>query len=155
MCRLIVNCQLNKVVDFIAEYGYLGLFLGSMLAATLIPMSSDVQLVALLATGADPVLAVAAAATGNWCGGMLGYGMGRLGKLSWLKMNEEKVQRQQVKIERWGAWLAFFTWLPLIGDVMAVALGFYRIDIWKTAIFMLLGKSARYVLWAAIYGWVF
>ncbi len=140
-------------MDWIAEYGYVGLFFGSMLAATLIPLSSDVQLVALLATGADPFLAVGAAALGNWMGGMLGYGMGRLGKLKWLRMSEAKIERQQARIERWGAWLAFFTWVPLIGDVMSVGLGFYRVDIRKVAPFMLFGKTARYVMWALLYYW--
>jgi membrane protein YqaA with SNARE-associated domain len=139
------------MIEFLSEYGYIGLFLGSMLAATLIPMSSDVQLVALLATGADPVTAVSAAAVGNWLGGMLGYGMGRLGKLSWLRMSEAKIERQRANIERWGAWLAFFTWLPLVGDVMAVGLGFYRIDLPRVAVFMLVGKTARYVAWAILY----
>ncbi len=142
------------MIEFLAEYGYIGLFLGSMLAATLIPMSSDVQLVALLTTGADPVVAVAAAALGNWVGGMLGYGLGRLGKLSWLKMSEAKVEKQRARIERWGAWLAFFTWLPLVGDVMSVGLGFYRIDLPRVAVFMLLGKSVRYILWTILYYWV-
>jgi membrane protein YqaA with SNARE-associated domain len=142
------------MIEFLSEYGYIGLFLGSMIAATLIPMSSDVQLVALLATGAEPVTAVAAAALGNWLGGMLGYGMGHLGKLSWLRMSEAKIERQRARIERWGAWLAFFTWLPLVGDVMAVGLGFYRIDLPRVAVFMLVGKTARYVVWAILYYWV-
>lgn len=142
------------MIEFLAEYGYIGLFFGAMLAATLIPMSSDVQLVALLTTGADPVWAVAAAAAGNWLGGMLGYGLGRLGKLSWLKMSEDKIEKQRARIERWGAWLAFFTWLPLLGDVMSVGLGFYRINLPRVAVFMFLGKSARYVIWAILYYWV-
>ncbi len=142
-------------MEFLVEYGYIGLFLGSMLAATLIPMSSDVLLVALLTTGAGPITAVAAAALGNWAGGMLSYGLGRLGKLSWLRMSEEKVEKQRARIEKWGAWLAFFTWLPLIGDVMAVGLGFYRIDLPRVAVFMLLGKSARYIMWAVLYYWAF
>lgn len=125
------------------------------MAATLIPMSSDVQLVALLTTGADPVVAVAAATAGNWLGGMLGYGMGRLGKLRWLRMSEEKIERQRARVERWGSWAAFFTWLPLVGDVMAVALGVYRVSWVRTAAFMLLGKGGRYILWAILYYWVF
>lgn len=143
------------MIEFLAEYGYIGLFFGAMLAATLVPMSSDVQLVALLSTGADPFAAVTAAALGNWLGGMSGYGLGRLGKLSWLRMSEAKVEKQRARIERWGPWLAFFTWLPLVGDVMAVGLGFYRIDVYKCAVFMLIGKSARYVMWAALYYLVF
>lgn len=143
------------MTEWLAEYGFIGLFFGAMLAATLIPLSSDVLMVALLATGAEPVAVVAAATAGNWAGGMLSYWLGYLGKWQWLErwfgITREKLERQRARIERWGALAASFTWLPLIGDVMAVGLGFYRIPVGRCAIFMLLGKAARYVVLAVLY----
>jgi membrane protein YqaA with SNARE-associated domain len=143
------------MIEWLAEYGFIGLFVGAMLAATLLPLSSDVLMVALLTTGAEPVAVVASATAGNFAGGMLSYGLGRLGKWRWLErwfgVTEAKMERQRGRIERWGALVAFFTWLPLIGDVMAVGLGFYRIPVVRCAVFMLLGKAARYVLWAVLY----
>ena len=46
------------MMDFLLDYGYIGLFIGAFLAATILPMSSDVLLVGLLAVGADPYLCV-------------------------------------------------------------------------------------------------
>ena len=141
-------------MEWLVEYGYIGLFFGSLLAATLIPMSSDVLLVALLATGADPYVAVAAASLGNWLGGLSSYGIGWLGKWKWIEklgVKREKLEKQRAKISKYGSLLAFFTWLPLIGDVMAVALGFYRVDFKKSALFMLMGKSLRFVTWGVLY----
>ena len=44
-----------------------------------------------------------------------------------------------------------FTWLPLIGDLLAVALGFYKIKPYASAIYMLIGRFARFLLWTWLY----
>ena len=144
-------------MEFLLEYGYIGLFLGAFLAATILPMSSDVLLVGLLAVGADPYIAVAVATAGNWLGGLTSYWLGRAGTWEWLekycKVKRATIEKHQHRVTRYGSLLAFFTWLPLIGDVMAIALGFYRVDWKKTALFMLIGKGARFVTWALLFHW--
>lgn len=143
------------MVDFLLEYGYIGLFIGSFLAATVIPFSSDVLLVGLLALGASPVEAVVVATLGNWLGGLSSYWLGYIGRWEWLEryfnVKEETLVRQQSRVERWGASLALLSWLPAIGDVFAIALGFYRLDAKWCAIYMLIGKGARFVMWAIFY----
>ena len=42
-------------------------------------------------------------------------------------------------------------WLPLIGDLLAVALGFYKIKPYASAIYMLIGRFARFLLWTWLY----
>ncbi len=142
-------------MEWLLEWGYVGLFIGSMLAATLLPLSSDVLLIGMLAAGANPVGTVVAASLGNWTGGMISYWMGRLGKWEWIqrwfRVQPQTLEKQRVRIERYGAELAFFSWLPGIGDVLAVGLGFYKVDVWKTGLFMLAGKSVRFVAWALVY----
>lgn len=49
--------------------------------------------------------------------------------------------------------LALLTWLPFIGDIFAIALGFYRVDFRKSALLMLIGKGARFVMWALLFLW--
>ena len=143
-------------MESLLEYGYLGLFIGAFLAATLIPLSSDILLVGLLAAGANPVAAVTVAALGNWLGGMTSYLIGRAGKWQWLekffRIKPDAIQKQSERVARYGSCLAFFTWLPVVGDVMAVALGFYRVNWFSVAVFMLAGKSLRFVVWALLYG---
>lgn len=145
-------------MEWLAEYGYIGLFFGAFLAATIIPFSSDVLLVGLLTTGANPITAVVAASLGNWLGGVASYGLGYLGKWKWIEkwfgVTEAKLEKQRGKIQRYGAGLAFFTWLPLIGDLMSIGLGFYRIDFKKTVVFMLIGKTARFVTLAIAYYYI-
>ena len=145
-------------MEWLAEYGYIGLFFGAFLAATIIPFSSDVLLVALLTTGANPVTAVVAATLGNWLGGLTSYGLGYLGKWQWIEkwfgVTQEKLERQRAKIQKYGSGLAFFSWLPFVGDLVAIGLGFYRIDFKKSALFMLIGKGARFVMWAVAYYYI-
>ena len=56
-------------MDWLLDLGYFGLFLGSFIAATVVPFSSDVQLIAMLAVGGNVWLCVGVATLGNWLGG--------------------------------------------------------------------------------------
>lgn len=149
---------MDGVVEFLLQWGYLGLFLGAFMAATIIPFSSDILLVGFLAIGAEPVPAVIVATLGNWLGGITSYWLGRLGKWEWLekyfKVKKETIEKYQQKVDKYGSFLAFFTWLPFIGDLMAIALGFFRVHATKAALFMLIGKCARFVMWAALFFWI-
>lgn len=137
-----------------AEWGYWGLFLGSLMAATIVPFSSDVLLLGVLGLGGDVVTTVIVASLGNWTGGMISYAMGWLGKWEWiekyLKVKKSTLIKQKVKIDKYGSLLAFLSWLPVVGDVFAIGLGFYRLNPYKVAIFMLIGKSFRFVMWAIL-----
>ena len=67
-----------------------------------------------------------------------------------MKVKHETLIKHKDKIDRFGAWLALLTWLPFVGDVFAIALGFYKVDFRKSALLMLIGKGARFVGWAAL-----
>ena len=132
------------------EYGYWGLFLAAFLAATIIPFSSDVLLSAMLLGDFEPWKLLVFASGGNWLGGMVSYGMGYLGKWEWiekyLKVKRQKVERFQDYANRYGSYFALITWLPIVGDPMAIALGFVKTPPLSTAFWMLVGKTLRYVV---------
>jgi len=142
-------------MEWLESLGYVGLFLGAMLAATIIPFSSDVLLIGVLAAGGDIVTSVVVASLGNWTGGMISYAMGYYAKWEWLekwfKVKKSTLEKQKARIDKYGAGLAFFSWLPGIGDVLAIGLGFYKVDVKKVALFMLIGKSARFICWGLLY----
>ncbi len=144
-------------MEWLIEWGYWGLFVGAFVAATIFPFSSDVMLVALLAAGGEPVVAIAVATLGNWLGGLTSYYVGWLGRWEWIErwlhIKREKLEAQSLRVQRYGALLALMTWVPIVGDVMAVALGFYRVKPIISAFYMLLGKWLRFVLWAVLYYW--
>ncbi|GHT50292.1 membrane protein [Bacteroidia bacterium] len=133
------------------ELGYLGLFIAAFVAATVVPFSSEVVFTALAFGGFDLWSCVLVATAGNWLGGMSCYYLGRLGRLDWITkytgVNKEKLDKVANKIQKYGDWLAFFSFLPAVGDVIAVAAGFFRCNVWIVCGAMLLGKFFRYVLW--------
>ncbi len=135
----------------LAELGLFGLFLASFLAATVVPFSSEVVFSAMVYSGLDAWTCVFVATLGNWLGGMTCYLLGRLGKMEWIEkyagVKKEKLDKFAAKSQKYGDWLPFFSFLPGIGDVIAVASGFFRGRWWIVAISMLLGKFVRYVIW--------
>ena len=143
------------MLDFLAEYGLLGLFVGSFLAATVVPFSADVLLVGMLVADVNSAVALLVVATlGNWIGGITSYGIGRAGKWEWIErlhVSRESLEKQKARIERFGAPIALLTWVPFIGDVFAVALGFYRVKFLPAIFWMLVGKGARFVCWYLIF----
>lgn len=142
-------------MEVFLEYGYVGLFIGALLAATVIPFSSDVLLVGMLLAGGNIIVTVIVATIGNWLGGLISYYMGYCGKWKWLekwfKIKRETLEKQKGKIDKYGVWLALGSWLPIIGDLFAVGLGFYRVNPIMCAIYMLIGKFIRFIGWAILY----
>lgn len=129
----------------------MGIFIASFLAATVLPFSSEVVLAGVLLSGADYWPCMTAAVTGNVLGGMTGYWLGKTGKIEWirkyLKMDITRLQKVQDWVEKRGAWVSLFTFLPAAGDFIAVALGFLRVNVWAVFIYMFIGKALRYFIW--------
>lgn len=143
------------MVEFLQGWGYIGLFVGAFLAATIIPFSSDILLIGILLAGGDPWISFLSATAGNWLGGLTSYGLGRIGKWEWIEkwfhVSEEKLLKQKSKIDKYGSWIALITWLPFVGDVFAIGLGFYKLNFAKCAVFMLIGKGARFAVWILLF----
>lgn len=139
-------------MEGLVEYGYIGLFLACFLAATVIPLSSELVFIGLLVAGANPILATIVATVGNTLGGMTGYLLGFLGKWEWLekyfRVKQEKLEKYSMLIKRFGSIMAFFAWLPFIGDFIPIVLGLLRASGYKVLLFMTLGKGFRYASWA-------
>lgn len=143
-------------MDF-AKLGLFGLFLGSFLAASIFPLSSDALYVAFLAVYDSSFTCFIVATLGNWLGGITTYYVGRLGRWKWIekwfKVKKETLEKQKASIDRYGVWLALLSWVPFIGDVLVVALGFYKASPGWTILFLLIGKAARFLVWSMIMGY--
>jgi membrane protein YqaA with SNARE-associated domain len=132
------------------ELGYLGLFIAGFLAATILPFSSEGLLAVALLNGLDPILCLIIITSGNWLGSITTYGIGYLGNVDWIKkyfkISREKIEKTKSYLNKYGTLLALFVWVPIIGDVFAFGLGYFKINFTLTAIFMLIGKFFRYLL---------
>jgi len=137
-------------MDFIS-IGYSGLFFAGFLSATILPMNSEAVILLMLSQDFDPWTCILVATIGNSLGGFTNYFLGLLGNPKWLKrigITEEKILTFEVRIQKHGYWLAFFSWVPFIGDPMTVALGFFRVSFWRVALLVILGKFLRYLVLA-------
>jgi membrane protein YqaA with SNARE-associated domain len=119
------------------------LFASSFLAATLLPGGSEFVLAGVLHFDPQhywPALAIAT--LGNTLGGMSSYLIGRI-----------IPQRAELKglewVKRYGSPALLAAWVPIIGDPLCVAAGWLRINPWLSALFMAIGKFARYLAIAA------
>lgn len=114
------------------------------------PFSSEVVFAALIAAGADIWTSVLYATIGNAAGGATCYYVGRLGKTQWLekwfKIKPEKIDKMINWLHGKGAVMGFFGFLPAVGDVILVALGFMRANVPVAMATMTIGKFLRYVL---------
>jgi len=144
-------------LETFVEWGYIGLFIASFLGATIIPFSSELVFSLLIIKGYDFNLSLLIATTGNWLGCLSSYFLGRLGKWSTLekyfRLKKEKIVKFKTNIDKWGSLLAFFCWLPIIGDPIAVGLGFFRTNFLLVALWMFIGKLIRYIVWAFVTYW--
>jgi len=137
----------------------LSLFTSSFLAATLLPGGSEAVLFAVVRAYPETLWAALALATiGNTLGGMVTFGMG------WLLPQRKggskaaghpptysaRAQTQQLKhvdkVRRYGTPALLLAWVPLIGDALCLAAGWLRLNWWQAALFMAIGKFARYWL---------
>ena len=149
--------MLDTLIQFFAQWGYLGLFLGSFLAGSIIPFSSEALVVACVgALHMSPVTSLLVALAGNVCGGMTCYYIGHLGKIEWIEkyahVSEEKLNRALNFMQNRGAWMGFFAFIPILGTAISVALGYVRSNPWIVLITMALGKLIRYavVIWGSL-----
>jgi membrane protein YqaA with SNARE-associated domain len=129
--------------------GFTGLFIVTFLSATILPFSSELFLLLMLSKGYDPVFCLLIATIGNSLGGITNYGLGRLGDLKWLKkvgVTEQKLNQSTAKIQRYGSWMALLCWLPFVGDLIGLGLGFFRAPWLPTFILITIGKLVRYAI---------
>ena len=124
------------------------MFAVSFLAATVLPLGSEPLFITLVRLHPEQVPALLAVATlGNTLGGMTSYGLGRFvaGKVA----PEAAASRWARWLRRFGAPTLLLAWAPIGGDLLCVLAGWMRICWWQAALWMALGKLARYWVLAA------
>ena len=141
---------MDAFVDFLLTYGYGGMFAAAFLAGSFFPFSSEAVMTGLRLAGLDVWMLVFCASVGNLLGGMFNYGVGRMGKEDWiygmLRVRPERLEQSERFVHRYGAWMGLLSWLPILGSVITIAMGLLRVDVWKSALTILIGKVARYVV---------
>lgn len=124
--------------------GLWALFGSSFLAATLLPGGSEAVLFGVLQLHPSQTWAALGVATlGNTLGGMSSYLIGRV-------IPPKKDLPGLPAVRKYGSPVLLLSWVPFIGDPLCVAAGWLRLNPWLSALFMALGKFARYCIIAAV-----
>lgn len=139
---------MDVLVDILVTYGLPGMFVSAFLAGSILPFSSELVMAGLQLAGADPWGLVVWGTLGNTLGGLLNYGIGRLGREEWItryaKVSPERLERGRRWVHRYGAWAGLLSWLPVVGELITVAMGYLRVN-WATSLLaILVGKGLRY-----------
>jgi len=131
---------------------YFNLFFLSFLSSTLLPGGSEAFLIWLThSTSHHLVILLLIATIGNTIGGFSNWLIGYIirnnlfSKLK-LKKNTEKKRFQIAKswIKQWGYYVLLFSWLPIIGDLLCLAAGIYKLNAYRCIIYIFIGKCLRY-----------
>ncbi|RWA75416.1 MAG: DedA family protein [Mesorhizobium sp.] len=141
----------------LAIYG--SLFASAFLAATVLPVSSEVVLLGLMAAGrGDPALLFAVATIGNTLGSVvnwiLGRGIDTLQSRRWIPITPGQYEQAGRMFRRYGVWTLLFAWLPVVGDAFTVVAGAARVPLGLFVVLVALGKAARYAAVIAGGWWV-
>lgn len=137
------------------ETGYLGLFATALVAATLVPVSSEAVLGALTAAeGYEIWLLVAVATAGNTLGAVINWLLGRYclhwRDRRWFPIKAAALDRATNRFNRYGIWSLLFAWLPIVGDPLTFAAGMLGVRFRAFLVLVAVGKAARYIAVAAL-----
>lgn len=109
-------------------------------------------MLAMLAAGVEPWELTMYATVGNVLGSMFNYSVGRLGRIDWIEkylhVKKENLDKARKFMGGHGAWMGFFTFLPILGSAISILLGLMRANVLITLVSISLGKFMRYVILA-------
>lgn len=150
---------MSEFVQFLIDIGLPGMFAAAFLAGSVAPFSSEVVMVGLAALGVSPAELLVWGTLGNTLGAVFNYWIGSLGKTEWivryLHVKPEKLERGIAMVYAHGAWCGLLAFLPVLGSMVSVSLGYMRVSLWRSTLAFLAGKLVRYIVLMASFGWIF
>ena len=141
---------MDTVIELLIQYGYWGMFIAAFIAGSVFPFSSEAVMAGLQLAGLNPMSLLIWGTLGNVAGSMFNYWIGSLGKMEWvekyLHVKREKVGKTQAWMEKRGAWMGVLCFLPILGSVIAVTMGFMRANPFISLLAIFIGKLLRYAI---------
>tara|TARA_B100000900_G_scaffold335093_1_gene296531 strand:- start:341 stop:772 length:432 start_codon:yes stop_codon:yes gene_type:complete len=126
------------------------IFLGiaAFLAATLIPVSSEIIFTGYLALGYSKIYCLIIASLGNCLGTSVNYAIGMAGLIAarkYLRFAPSTESKLQTLNQRYGTWALLFAWVPVVGDPLTVLAGVARTRWWTFVLIVFGGRIVRYL----------
>ncbi len=140
--------MLEPLQSVLLSYGYVGLFLASFLASTIVPFGSEWLVLLLIQMKFNFLAVVIVASFGNFLGACTSYYIGLKGRSlieRYLGIEPVKIEKAESYFSKYGSYVLLFTWLPFIGDAFTVASGLLRLKFWIFSVLVFGGKFLRYL----------
>ena len=129
---------------------YFKLFLISFLAATVLPLSSEIVLTTMLLTNFfEKNLLLVFASLGNILGSVFNWYLGKKINLyknkKWFPVSEEQLKKSQYYFNKYGLWSLLLAWVPIIGDPITLLAGVLNVRLSIFLFLVSISKISRYV----------
>ena len=130
---------------------YILLFTISLLAATILPFSSELTFGGLILTSNyNNLLLLIVASLGNILGSAVNWTLGfyskNLATKKWFPFKDEQIEKSSGWFNKFGKWSLLFAWVPIIGDPLTLVAGLLRVKFLEFLILVTIGKVSRYFL---------
>ncbi|MFC3053426.1 YqaA family protein [Kordiimonas pumila] len=128
---------------------YLGLFWNAFLAATILPVFSELALAGLLAEDiGSPLLLFLFATAGNVAGSILNWWVGSRITIfqhkRWFPVRPNQLAKAEKYFARYGVWSLLLAWLPIIGDPITLVAGVLKTPFTIFLVLVAISKASRY-----------
>jgi membrane protein YqaA with SNARE-associated domain len=129
---------------------YLQLLIISFLAATILPLSSELVLSTMLLTDSfDKYLLLVVASFGNIFGSSVNWYLGKkiliFKDKKWFPVNEKQIAKSEMYFKKYGIWSLLLAWVPIIGDPLTVIAGILRVNFFTFLLLVSVSKTSRYI----------
>ena len=129
---------------------YFQLFIISFLAATILPLSSELVLSTMLLTDSfDKYLLLVVASFGNILGSSVNWYLGKkiliFKDKKWFPANEREIIKGEIYFKKYGIWSLLLAWVPIIGDPLTIVAGILRVKFFTFLLLVSISKISRYI----------
>ena len=138
-----------ELSPFIIRFGYFGLFLLSLLGASILPFSNEAAVLLMPTLGFNIWWVGIVATLGNWVGAYTVFWMGEKGVdllPEKYRPNEAVLEKGRNWLNRWGALSLLLISIPIIGDPICLLAGSAKMGRATFLFWALIGKAWRYPL---------
>ena len=129
---------------------YLKLFIISLLAATILPLSSEIVLTTMLLTNLfEKNLLLVIASSGNILGSIFNWYLGKKITIfqdrKWFPVSPDQLNKSQRYFQKYGLWSLLLAWVPIIGDPLTLLAGVLKVRFSIFFILVSISKISRYI----------
>ena len=129
---------------------YTKLFIISLLAATILPLSSEIVLTTMLLTNLfEKNILLIVASSGNILGSIFNWYLGKKITIfkdrKWFPVSQEQLNKSQKYFQKYGLWSLLLAWVPVIGDPLTLLAGVLKVRFSIFFILVSISKISRYV----------